>query len=57
MKKCSVCKDKSSLSVDHNHTTGKIRGILCNNCNRGIGLLGDTPESLLKAYKYLKETH
>lgn len=45
-----------SLSVDHNHITGKIRGLLCNNCNRGLGLLGDSLEALKKAIKYLEET-
>lgn len=48
-----------NFSVDHCHRTGKNRGILCNQCNRGVGMLGDTSEALLKAYNYLKkhETH
>ena len=45
-----------SFVVDHCHTTGVIRGLLCTNCNRGIGLLGDTKESLQKALNYL-DTH
>lgn len=44
---------RMSLSVDHNHETGKIRGILCNNCNRAMGLFGDDTEILYKAINYL----
>lgn len=43
-----------SLAVDHCHETGRIRGLLCNNCNRAIGLLGDSVDLLLKAVQYLK---
>ena len=48
------------LSVDHCHKTGKIRGILCSNCNRGLGLLGDDLESIQRVIKYLErqdDTH
>ena len=41
------------FSVDHCHDTGKIRGLLCNHCNRGIGMLGDKSEIVYNAYKYL----
>lgn len=43
------------LSVDHNHDTGKIRGLLCTNCNTGIGNLRDSIKLLKKAIEYLKE--
>lgn len=43
-----------SLAVDHCHETGRVRGLLCNNCNRAIGLLGDSVDLLLKAVEYLK---
>jgi hypothetical protein len=43
-------------SVDHCHKTGSVRGLLCNQCNRGLGMLGDTKEALQKALKYL-DTH
>ena len=62
---CGVNKNKTTgtrkfwnFSVDHCHGSGKIRGILCNNCNRGLGLLKDSPDLLQKALDYLKkETH
>ena len=55
---CLLCKrppGKRRLSVDHNHKTGKIRGLLCNNCNRGIGHLRDDPTLLREAANYLEE--
>lgn len=60
---CAICggkqvgrgQAKNTLSVDHNHTTGKIRGLLCTNCNTGIGNLKDKIELLEKAIIYLKE--
>ena len=42
------------LSVDHNHITGALRGLLCNDCNRGIGQLKDDPILLERAAKYLR---
>ena len=56
---CAVCSKSTEyrLCVDHRHDTGKIRGLLCRPCNKAIGQLGDTPEGVLKAYGYLKETH
>lgn len=44
----------SPLCVDHCHSTGRIRGLLCRTCNSAIGLFEDDPELLLKAYNYLK---
>lgn len=43
------------LAIDHCHKTGKVRGMLCNNCNSGIGKLNDDIEMLEKAIWYLKE--
>jgi uncharacterized protein YbaR (Trm112 family) len=48
------CKTKLSLSVDHDHATGKIRGLLCNRCNRAIGMFEDSPELLKMAARYLE---
>jgi hypothetical protein len=58
---CAICDKHQSdepraLAVDHDHETGKVRGLLCNNCNRGIGHLKDSEETLLKAASYLAKT-
>jgi hypothetical protein len=58
--KCAICgKHQSylqiSLCIDHNHNTYEIRGLLCSNCNSGIGLLGDSIETLQKAIQYLSK--
>jgi len=41
------------MNVDHDHKTGKVRGLLCNGCNRGLGLLKE--ENLLSAIQYLEQ--
>ena len=38
--------------VDHNHDTGEVRGVLCGNCNRAAGLVGDNPETLLRLAEF-----
>ena len=54
---CAICdgeeKFNGSLAVDHCHSTGKIRGLLCTNCNRGIGHLKDSISNLQSAIEYL----
>jgi hypothetical protein len=60
---CAIClnpntngrKDSNSLYVDHNHSTGKVRGLLCSNCNRMLGLVGDNISTLQSAVLYLKK--
>lgn len=54
--KCAICKqsNKRILEVDHNHKTGKIRGLLCGNCNKAIGLLDDNPKLFESGVEYLK---
>jgi hypothetical protein len=53
---CEICGVKSDyLTVDHNHSTGEIRGILCKKCNTGIGLFCENIESIKNAIKYLKK--
>lgn len=44
-----------SLVMDHNHDTGKFRGMLCNHCNRGLGNFKDSINNLEAAIQYLKE--
>lgn len=44
----------AKLVVDHCHASGKIRGLLCDLCNRGIGHFNDSVELLYKAIKYLE---
>lgn len=44
----------SRLSIDHDHNTGKVRGLLCHNCNNGIGRFMDDVEFMLKAIRYLR---
>lgn len=43
------------LNLDHCHTTGRVRGLLCGNCNRGIGLLKHNVVTLENAVRYLRE--
>ena len=54
---CAICKGKCvtgrNLSVDHNHETGKVRGLLCLDCNAGLGHFKDNKSILLEAIKYL----
>ena len=45
---------RKRLVVDHDHETGQVRGLLCNKCNQGLGLLGDNEEALRKALSYLQ---
>jgi hypothetical protein len=63
---CAVCKSKEQgrdhrsnkkikLAVDHCHKTGKIRGLLCGNCNRGLGIFKDSREILQSAIIYLQK--
>ena len=52
---CALCPQASDLHIDHDHNTGYIRGLLCGPCNRALGILGDTIESIEAVLKYLKE--
>ena len=54
--RCAICKKHTEpLHVDHDHSTGLVRGLLCHKCNAGIGLLEDNIETLESAIVYLKE--
>lgn len=54
---CAICRQECCtgrrLSVDHDHETGKVRGILCSNCNIGIGKFKENTDLLLAAINYL----
>lgn len=59
---CAICGGKNTfrnssrdLFVDHDHETKKIRGLLCNHCNTGLGHFKDNRELLQKAIDYLKK--
>lgn len=57
--RCGACGTdrpggKGIFCVDHCHVSGKVRGLLCNACNLGIGLLGDSADSIRKALHYLQ---
>ena len=51
--KCAICRLPKKLVVDHCHYSKRVRGLLCGSCNRGVGLLRDSPEILKRALEYL----
>jgi hypothetical protein len=57
--KCAICgTDKPNghhkrFVVDHNHETGEVRGLLCNNCNSALGYFQDNPDIIAKGFVYL----
>lgn len=51
---CLICGKSEKLVVDHNHNTGKVRGLLCFNCNVGIGFLKEDISNFIKAIEYIK---
>ena len=63
--KCAICGEipirggnqyrKGGLVVDHDHKTGKFRGMICHECNFGLGKFGDSIDRLLNAIKYLED--
>jgi hypothetical protein len=56
--KCSICYNAlTHPHVDHDHITGKVRGVLCGKCNKGLGFFSDNVTLLRSAITYLEEEH
>ena len=59
--RCGICNNLFTVgkpfnpNIDHNHVTNKIRGLLCGQCNRSIGLLRDNPVIIKNAIKWITE--
>lgn len=55
---CKVCSRPpalKALAIDHCHTTGKVRGVLCHYCNTALGSVNDSVETLMKLINYLEQ--
>lgn len=57
--RCAICRSEDwgffgIPRIDHDHETGVVRGLLCNDCNLGLGLLGDTLQRIEAAFDYIK---
>lgn len=54
--KCAICKEPfGEIYVDHDHTTGVVRGLLCHKCNSVLGYVCDNPTILAEAICYLEK--
>lgn len=56
---CAICRtpertDGHRFCVDHDHRSGRVRGLLCYNCNRALGIFGDSVEAIQRVVDYLK---
>lgn len=54
-RRCKICNEEAFLCVDHCHTGGHVRGLLCRQCNSGLGMFKDSVENLSAAIRYLSE--
>lgn len=55
---CPICQlHYDNLCIDHDATTGKIRSLICSDCNVAIGRMDDDPDRLIRAAEYLKYHH
>jgi hypothetical protein len=55
-KLCLIDLTNSKIDVDHCHSSGSVRGLLCSNCNKALGLFKDSAEALRRAATYLEES-
>lgn len=54
--RCAICGSETKLFVDHDHRGScQFRGLLCRNCNAGLGMLDDSPDNLFRAIEYLRK--
>jgi Recombination endonuclease VII len=54
--RCAICGDTSNLSVDHCHSSGVVRGLLCKKCNSGIAFLDENVEIIQRSINYLQRS-
>lgn len=52
---CGICQATEILYIDHDHMTGRPRGLLCPACNSAIGLLRESPERIAAALAYVEK--
>jgi hypothetical protein len=53
---CEICREAPAGAIDHDHTTGEVRGLLCLPHNRALGVFGDSADMLREAIRYLEST-
>jgi hypothetical protein len=53
-KQCGACGNTNNLTIDHDHKTNKLRGVLCRQCNSALGLLEDNLDRIESLYVYLR---
>ena len=51
---CALCELRPIAHIDHDHETGRVRGLLCQECNTGLGKLGDSADALRRALAYVE---
>jgi hypothetical protein len=50
---CFLCVKRKAINVDHDHATGRVRGLLCSSCNQALGILGDTSAAFERVLQYV----
>lgn len=54
--KCQICLLVKDLVIDHSHSHGQVRGLICGDCNKGLGWFRDSVSTLMSAIDYLSKT-